>query len=525
MHAGGARRGTKSNKPYDPRLRRSASSALVPDLLSHLTRPCFVALAAVVVLAVGSTSASAGPTPSLRGDHHASVGLTFTLVGSGLTPGNHVSPFVVPIDGRDCCGIAITQTRVVPASGSVRFTFRWPALYYRCPAATRHHCSRTSWRRGQGVLVGLDAPEMHPLPSAASQAEQHVLMKARVRAVGHSGSRAQATAAGPVDPLPGTGMSLDGCHNPWMTAAGTLGAGVGADISFAPTDRARYLGRFTPDAVWANLQGCAPFPYLTNDEQDSMYEQMLCHLEGGVLHFGGSTFDFEAWRPIVPASASLATARCNPDLGPGGGIQYLDQLVQWSGDPHGQKTAWLVARDAHGTLQRRWIPTTQIYGCLKRQGKQGPIELDHSFILRYLAAAGPSVQSSETCGQPATPAPPGTPSTPPPGVGTPAPPLGAPPGPPPSSWAETPGGVTHTWTNYTNAGGYEGPQIPAYQTVQVACKLPGFAVADGDTWWYRIASSPWNGEYYASADAFYNNGQTSGSLHGTPFVDGAVADC
>jgi hypothetical protein len=53
----------------------------------------------------------------------------------------------------------------------------------------------------------------------------------------------------------------------------------------------------------------------------------------------------------------------------------------------------------------------------------------------------------------------------------------------------------------------------------------GFKVADGDTWWYKIASSPWNGAYYASADAFYNNGQTSGSLVGTPFVDNNVANC
>jgi hypothetical protein len=104
------------------------------------------------------------------------------------------------------------------------------------------------------------------------------------------------------------------------------------------------------------------------------------------------------------------------------------------------------------------------------------------------------------------------------------PPCSAPP-PAPQTWSETPGGVTHTWTNYANAGGSQGPSIQTSQTVQVACKVQGFRVADGDTWWYRIASSPWNGAYYASADAFYNNGQTSGSLHGTPFVDNAVADC
>src|SRR6185312_8953760 len=100
-----------------------------------------------------------------------------------------------------------------------------------------------------------------------------------------------------------------------------------------------------------------------------------------------------------------------------------------------------------------------------------------------------------------------------------------PPPPPPSTYSETPGGEVHTWTNYSNAGGTEGPTIPAYQTVQIACKVTGFKVADGDTWWYRIASSPWNGSFYGSADAFYNNGQTSGSLKGTPFVDPNVPTC
>jgi hypothetical protein len=96
---------------------------------------------------------------------------------------------------------------------------------------------------------------------------------------------------------------------------------------------------------------------------------------------------------------------------------------------------------------------------------------------------------------------------------------------PPPTYAETTGGVAHTWTNYTNAGGTQGPSIAAYQTVQIACKLQGFQVADGNTWWYRIASSPWNSAYYVSADAFYNNGHTSGSLVGTPWYDSAVRNC
>jgi len=100
-----------------------------------------------------------------------------------------------------------------------------------------------------------------------------------------------------------------------------------------------------------------------------------------------------------------------------------------------------------------------------------------------------------------------------------------PPPPPPPLYNETVGGDAHTWTNYSNAGGVEGPTIPAYQTVQIACKVTGFRVADGNTWWYRIASTPWSNAYYVSADAFYNNGATSGPLKGTPFVDPAVPDC
>jgi surface antigen len=118
---------------------------------------------------------------------------------------------------------------------------------------------------------------------------------------------------------------------------------------------------------------------------------------------------------------------------------------------------------------------------------------------------------------PAAPTP-TTPPTTPPTSPTPTPA-------PPRTFAETTGGVAHTWTNYTNAGGSQGPSIPANATVQIACRLSGFRVADGNTWWYRIAAGPWNGAFYVSADAFYNNGQTSGSLIGTPFVDPAVPDC
>jgi hypothetical protein len=108
----------------------------------------------------------------------------------------------------------------------------------------------------------------------------------------------------------------------------------------------------------------------------------------------------------------------------------------------------------------------------------------------------------------------------------PAPSAPAPSAPAPSATVtETVGGPTHTWTDYSDAGGDAGPVVPAGQSVQVSCVVQGFQVQDGNTNWYRIASSPWDGAYYASSDAFYNDGATSGSLAGTPFVDPGVPSC
>lgn len=96
---------------------------------------------------------------------------------------------------------------------------------------------------------------------------------------------------------------------------------------------------------------------------------------------------------------------------------------------------------------------------------------------------------------------------------------------PGQTFPETTGGETNTWTDYSNAGGERGEVIASQTTVAVRCRVDGFAVEDGNTWWYRIASEPWNDEFYASADAFYNNGERSGGLDGTPFVDEDVPLC
>ena len=91
-------------------------------------------------------------------------------------------------------------------------------------------------------------------------------------------------------------------------------------------------------------------------------------------------------------------------------------------------------------------------------------------------------------------------------------------------WApyETTGpGGSGRFTDYTNAGGTVGPRIPEYATIRIQCRRTGFAVADGNTWWYKIYGEV----YYASADNFYNNGSTSGSLSGTPFYDPDIPLC
>lgn len=90
---------------------------------------------------------------------------------------------------------------------------------------------------------------------------------------------------------------------------------------------------------------------------------------------------------------------------------------------------------------------------------------------------------------------------------------------------ETVGGQTKTWSDPASAGGTVGEVIPAGRTVLVSCRLEGFAVENGNTWWYRIADQPWNDAFYATADAFYNNGQTTGDLIGTPYVDDVVPTC
>ncbi|HZC04394.1 MAG TPA: hypothetical protein VE338_02035 [Ktedonobacterales bacterium] len=192
-----------------------------------------------------------------------------------------------------------------------------------------------------------------------------------------------------------------------------------------------------------------------------------------------------------------------------------------------------------GKYYRGWAWPPASWGPLAQQApssvaQSGTVQSGSNTCLVQCAGSGTIIQNPVNNtggngnggggGQPPTPTPTHVPPTPTPtatATATPTPtPL-----PPPPTWSETAGGNANTWTNYTNAGGVQGPTVPGGATIQIACRLTGFKVADGNTWWYRIAQSPWSNAYYVSADAFYNNGQTSGSLIGTPWVDTKVAMC
>src|SRR4051812_31931613 len=77
----------------------------------------------------------------------------------------------------------------------------------------------------------------------------------------------------------------------------------------------------------------------------------------------------------------------------------------------------------------------------------------------------------------------------------------------------------NTFTNYHNASGM-GPRIEAASWVNVSCKVydPFIASVNPDGYWYRIASSPWNGNYYAPANTFMNGDPWGGPYtHNTDF--------
>jgi hypothetical protein len=82
----------------------------------------------------------------------------------------------------------------------------------------------------------------------------------------------------------------------------------------------------------------------------------------------------------------------------------------------------------------------------------------------------------------------------------------------------------NTFSDPRNASGM-GPKIAPAQYVLVSCKLydPSIASADPGGYWYRIASSPWDNQYYAVANTFLNGDPWSGPY--THPTDLSVPDC
>jgi hypothetical protein len=82
-----------------------------------------------------------------------------------------------------------------------------------------------------------------------------------------------------------------------------------------------------------------------------------------------------------------------------------------------------------------------------------------------------------------------------------------------------------TFLNPVNAGG-PGQRIGAMAYVEVFCKFyaPQIASVNPDGYWYKVASAPWSGTYFAPANNFWN-GDVPGVkpyVHNTDF---AVPDC
>jgi hypothetical protein len=82
----------------------------------------------------------------------------------------------------------------------------------------------------------------------------------------------------------------------------------------------------------------------------------------------------------------------------------------------------------------------------------------------------------------------------------------------------------NTFTDYHNASG-EGTPIASAAWVQVTCKVydPTIASVNPDGYWYQIASSPWDNQYYAPANTFMNGDPWNGPY--THNTDWNVPDC
>lgn len=195
-----------------------------------------------------------------------------------------------------------------------------------------------------------------------------------------------------------------------MQRAHKAGTGSASKVSFLPTARAR-LGTLFPRApddyvdMWTELQNCiGGFPAMNGAQLDRIYKQMVCHAWYGIeSHFGGDTWDFEAWyEPGDWSSALNPTSLCqNYPLVDGAAAEFVGQIVQTTADDNaGQKRAWLVEKAGGGYI-RRHIPTSEIYYCLTRGGAHVAGPLPEAFLTTFLGGIGADIPQT-ACGAPAS---------------------------------------------------------------------------------------------------------------------------
>jgi hypothetical protein len=192
-----------------------------------------------------------------------------------------------------------------------------------------------------------------------------------------------------------------------------------------------------------------------------------------------------------------------------------------SADYAGQTFTWVASPPPAGydPNTSAFFAATFVLGIPYVAGASSPIELTLTTdcgTITFSGDAGPPASDSPPPGD-------SPPSSPPPAP-TPAP--APPPAPTPQTFSEQ-ASIHHsvpTFSNYHNASG-QGQSIPASQVVQVSCKILDGTIrsVNPDGYWYRIASSPWNDNYYAAANTFLNGDPPNGPYsHNTDF---AVPDC